>query len=117
MPAPAAGHRGASTPGAVRNILSRNFKKPLFHHFAVDIVGQRLITDYGKTTDDARLYIARLGEPGHDLLTDFTCLARPRPSGKGNAHMHPCLSPNGQMAFFNSDESGQLQAYAIRGLK
>ena len=62
----------------------------------------------------AYAWIARLGEPGRDPLTDFACLARPRSSG--NAHMHPFLSPNGRMAFFNSDESGQLQAYAIRGL-
>lgn len=81
------------------------------------IAGRRLLTDYGKTADDARLYIARLGEPGRDPLTDFTCLARPRPSGRSDAHMHPFLSPDGRWAFFNSDESGQLQAYAIRGLE
>ena len=114
MPAPTSGHRGTQTPGGIRNILSRTFDKPLFHHFAVDIAGQRLITDYGKTADEARIYIARLCEPGRDPLTDFACLARPRSST--NAHMHPFLSPNGRMAFFNSDESGQLQAYAIRGL-
>jgi hypothetical protein len=30
--------------------------------------------------------------------------------------MHPFLSPDGKSAFFNSDESGTLQAYMIRGL-
>ena len=33
------------------------------------------------------------------------------------AHIHPFLSPDGSMAFFNSDESGILQAYMIRGLE
>ena len=31
-------------------------------------------------------------------------------------HPHPFLSPDGLMAFFNSDVSGVLQAYMIRGL-
>jgi Tol biopolymer transport system component len=30
--------------------------------------------------------------------------------------MHPFLSPDGTMGFFNSDESGLLQAYMITGL-
>jgi Tol biopolymer transport system component len=33
------------------------------------------------------------------------------------SHIHPFLSPDGRMAFFNSDESGRLQAYMIRGLE
>ncbi len=116
LPVPPSSHRGSQTPGAVRNILSRDFEKPQFHHFAVDIAGRHLVTDYSHLLEEARIYLARLGEPGRDPLTDFTCLARPRPSGRSEAHMHPFLSPNGRLAFFNSDESGQLQAYAIRGL-
>jgi Tol biopolymer transport system component len=30
--------------------------------------------------------------------------------------MAPSVSPDGSMAFFNSDESGALQAYMVRGL-
>ena len=33
-----------------------------------------------------------------------------------NSHIHPFLAPDGKTAFFNSDESGTLQAYAITGL-
>ncbi len=40
----------------------------------------------------------------------------PRSTCDKGAHIHPFLSPDGTMAFFNSDESGLLQAYMIRGL-
>lgn len=109
-------HAGLKSAGGIRNQLSREFPAPRFHHFAVDRAGKWLITDYEKTTDAARLYLARLGKPGEDPLTKFRCLARPRPSGSKQAHMHPFLSPDGRMAFFNSDESGVLQAFMIRGL-
>lgn len=115
-PAAPAGHRGLNTPGGIRNILSREFAKPRFHHFAVDIAGRRLVTDYEKTAEAGRIYIARLGRPGEEPLKDFRCIARPRSTGQKDAHTHPFLSPDGRMAFFNSDESGVLQAYAIRGL-
>ena len=32
------------------------------------------------------------------------------------AHIHPFLSPDGKLAFFNSDESGVLQADMVRGV-
>lgn len=115
-PVMAAGHAGLKSRGGIRNQLTRGFPAPRFHHFAVDIEGRRLISDYEKTTDAARLYLARLGEPGEAPLSDFRCLAWPRPSGSKEAHMHPFLSPDARFAFFNSDESGVLQAYMIRGL-
>ena len=65
---------------------------------------------------NARIYVARLVAPGRDPAGDWLCLARPRPTATKTSHMHPLLSPDGRMAFFNSDESGRLQAYAIRGL-
>lgn len=40
----------------------------------------------------------------------------PHSSWKAEAHIHPFLSPDGSMGFFNSDESGTVQAYMIRGL-
>lgn len=115
-PVPHEAHHGLKSPGAVRNHLTRGFTHPQFHHFAVDRAGRYLITDYEKTTAAACLYLARLGEPGRDPLTDFICLARPRPSGSKQSHMHPFLSPDATMAFFNSDETGTLQAYMIRNL-
>ena len=33
-----------------------------------------------------------------------------------DSHTHPFLSPDGKTGFFNSDESGVLQAYMIRNL-
>jgi Tol biopolymer transport system component len=33
------------------------------------------------------------------------------------SHIHPFLSPDGRTAYFNSDESGTLQAYMIRGME
>ena len=111
-----ADHVGIDTPGGVRNDLSRNFPKPHFYHFATDIAGRRLVSDAGPLNRDARLFMAELGEPGGDAAKSFTYLLRPRSSCVKTAHIHPFLSPDGRMAFFNSDESGILQAYMIRGL-
>ncbi|OPZ90382.1 MAG: hypothetical protein BWY73_01330 [candidate division TA06 bacterium ADurb.Bin417] len=57
----------------------------------------------------ARLPLAS-GEPmGEPVL-----LAEARSSMQKSAHLHPFLSPDGRSGFFNSDESGRLQAYLIR---
>ncbi|HRT95596.1 MAG TPA: hypothetical protein P5532_14300, partial [Planctomycetota bacterium] len=55
---------------------------------------------------------AKEGEP----LERWWYLLDPRSSRNKDTHPHPFLSPDGSMAFFNSDESGLLQAYMIRGL-
>jgi hypothetical protein len=34
---------------------------------------------------------------------------------ESDMHLHPFLSPDGSMAFFNSTESGELQAYMATG--
>jgi hypothetical protein len=112
-----AGHVGIRTPGGVRNDLSRSFPNPHFYHFATDIAGQRLVSDAGPLNKDASLYLAQLGEPGQDPARKFTYLLRPKSSCVKTAHIHPFLSPDGSMAFFNSDESGVLQAYMLRGLQ
>jgi hypothetical protein len=111
LAAPHAGHVGIKTPGAVRNDLSRSFSNPHFYHFATDIGGRRLISD----ASGGRIYVAELGEPGKDPLRNFKYLLNPKSSGKKGAHIHPFLSPDGAMGFFNSDESGILQAYMVRG--
>ena len=116
LPAAKAGHLGIKTPGGVRNDLTRNFPNPHFYHFATDIEGRRLISDAQPLSDGGRIYMAELGRPGEDPLTDFRCLVNPKSSCKKGAHIHPFLSPDGKLGFFNSDESGVLQAYMIRGL-
>lgn len=115
-PAPHAGHAGRNTPGSLRNDLSRSFGNPQFYHFATDKSGARLVTDAAPLDKGGRLFLCELGEPGADAAHSWRYLLNPRSSGKKEAHIHPFLSPDGRMAFFNSDESGLLQAYLIRGL-
>lgn len=115
LPAPHAGHLGTNTPGGKRNHLSRDFPRPLFHHFATDINGRHLVTDAQPFDKGGRIFLAELGEPGKDSLRNYQYLLNPRSSCKKTAHIHPFLSPDGRMTFFNSDESGILQAYMIRG--
>ena len=109
--APHAGHVGIKTPGGVRNDLSRSFNNPHFYHFATDIAARRLISDAA----GGRIYLAELGLPGKEPLRNFKYLLNARSSGKKQAHIHPFLSPDGTIVFFNSDESGILQAYMVRG--
>jgi len=113
---PHAGHIGLRHPQGVRNNLSREFPKPDFWHFATDIRGERLVTDAGPRDGGGGLYMARLSEYGQGPLTNWTFLLSPGSSWDKDAHIHPFLSPDGSMAFFNSDESGVLQAYMVTGL-
>lgn len=115
-PAPHAGHAGRNTPGSLRNDLSRSFGNPHFYHFATDKAGARLVTDAAPLDEGGRLFLCELGEPGADAAHNWRYLLNPRSSGRKEAHIHPFLSPDGRMAFFNSDESGLLQAYLVRGL-
>lgn len=114
--APDAGHVGRATPGGVRNDLSRDFPDPHFYHFGTDIAGTRLVSDAGPMGVDASIYLGEFGEPGVDALRNWRYLLRPRCTCEKGVHIHPFLSPDGTMAFFNSNESGLLQAYMIRGL-
>lgn len=115
-PAPHAGHVGLQTPGGVRNDLTREFPHPHFYHFATDIAGRRLISDAAPFDKGGKLYLADLGVPGQDPLRNFRYLLCPKSSCQKQAHIHPFLSPDGTLGFFNSDESGLLQAYMIRSL-
>lgn len=112
--APHTGHVGIATPGGVRNDLSRSLEKPAAVHFATDIAGTRLITDMGPLTAEATLWVADLGKPGEDALAHWTYLLCPRSTCQKQAHIHPFLSPDATMGFFNSDETGILQAYMVR---
>ena len=111
------GHVGIKTPDGKRNDHSRDFPNPHFYHFATDIQGRRLVSDAGPLGKDASIYLAHLGEPGSAPASDFTYLLKPRSTCDKTAHIHPFLSPDGTLAYFNSDESGILQAYMIRGLE
>jgi len=114
--APHAGHVGTKTPGGIRNDLTRDFPKPRFYHFGTDIEGKHLVSDSGSMDKQAKIHLMELGEAGKDPARNLRYLLSPKSSCAKTAHIHPFLSPNGKMAFFNSDESGILQAYMIRGL-
>jgi hypothetical protein len=114
--APHTGHVGIKTPGGVRNDLSRDFPNPHFYHFATDIAGKRFISDAGPLNKDAKIYVGEFGAAGQAPLRNWKYLLSPRSTCKKESHIHPFLSPDGTMGFFNSDESGILQAYMIRGL-
>lgn len=112
---PDAGHAGKETQGGQRNDVSRSFADPHFYHFGTDAAGRRLVSDATPLDDGGRLFLAELGEPGSEAATAWTYLLNPRCSWKKDSHIHPFLSPDGKVAFFNSDESGLLQAYMVRG--
>ena len=116
LAAPHAGHVGIRTPGGVRNDLSRDFPNPQFDHFATDIEGRRLVTDCGPRADGGRVFVADLPDQDDAPLRNPVCVARPGSSWRKEAHIHPFLSPDASLGFFNSDESGILQAYMVRGL-
>lgn len=113
--APHADHLGRAQPGAVRLDLSRNFPEPHFLHFATDRLGRRLITDHGPSIPGGGLFLAELQEPGRNQRPLFRFLLSPKTDFK-NCHIHPFLSPDGKTGFFNSNESGRLQAYLVKNL-
>jgi len=107
------GHRGSQSWWAKRNELSAGFDQPRFNHFATDEKGDLLITDKG-----ADVYLAFLEEPASGPARAFVFLLCSGRLNRGRAvhDIHPFLSPDGALGFFNSDESGIPQAYMIRGL-
>ena len=115
LPCPDAGHRGLASPGAVRNDLSLKFPGPHFFHFATDAEGTCLITDYRAPGGGDAVVLFDLGEPGGEPLLRPRFLVNTRSSWSKACHVHPFLSPDGRTGFFNSDESGVLQAYMVRG--
>ncbi len=115
-PAPAAGHTGKATPGGIRNDLTRELEIPRFSHFACEAEGHRLISDAGPVDHGVLLKLADLGAPGQEPLRRMTFLLNTRSPWQKNSHIHPFLSPDGAAGFFNSDESGTLQAYLVTGL-
>ena len=114
-PLRSSGHVGIKTPGGVRNDLSRDFPNPHFYHFATDIEGRRLISDAAPFDQGREDLPGRLRYAGTGSAAGLSLPALPKSSCQKEAHIHPFLSPDGTMGFFNSDESGLLQAYLVRG--
>ena len=121
-PVPDAAHIGRNHQHSLRNDLTREFPNPQFYHFATDISGRNLISDYWHPDGHQKhpqgrqlLYLGRLSGPGTDPA-GFTYLLDSRAAPQKTVHAHPFLSPDGRYAFFNSDESGLQQAYMIRNL-
>ncbi len=112
--APYAGHVGLATPGGWRNDMTRSFASPHFHHFATDIAGRTFISDW-RFEERQAIYLAHFPNDDEAPLEGFTYLCDPRSSWKKESHVHPFLSPDGSHGFFNSDESGTLQAYMVCG--
>ena len=114
---PHAGHQGTATPGGIRNELTRSHERPAFFHFSTDISGTRMAMDRLASDQHWKgIVTARLGEPGQDALSGWTELVRLNQRNQSETHPHAFLSPDGTMAFFNSNESGVLHAYMVRGL-
>ena len=112
--APYAGHVGLATPGGWRNDMTRSFASPHFHHFATDIAGRTFISDW-RFEERQAIYLAHFPNDDEAPLEGYTYLCDPRSSWKKESHVHPFLSPDGSHGFFNSDESGTLQAYMVCG--
>ena len=77
--------------------------------------GRRFISDAGPFDKGGRIFAAEFGEPGKDALRNWKYLMSPRSTCIKQSHIHPFLSPDGKLGFFNSDESGILHAYMVRG--
>jgi hypothetical protein len=101
--------------GGTRTDLTLSFPNPDFHHFATDRAGRRLISDSGPRDSGGGLWVAELPENEDGELVNPRYLLSPRSSWLKESHIHPFLSPDGKLGFFNSDESGLLQAYMVRG--
>jgi hypothetical protein len=114
---PDAGHLGMNTPGARRNVLTREIEQPDLIHFGVDIEARRILIDERpqEAKPTALIYLADLPRDEVSPLANVTPLLDCRSSWVKQCHPHPFLSPDGRMGFFNSDESGPLQAYMVRG--
>jgi len=115
--APFAGHLGMHTPGAQRNDLTAEFARPRFYHFGTDIAGSRLISDAFTSENCTEIYLLDLPEAGDRPAPQIRYLLNARVALTKDSHPHPFLSPDGQLGFFNSNESGANQTYMITGLE
>lgn len=114
-PLPGEEHSGLRMTGAERNELDGNLHEAHFDHFATDAEGGLIISDYGTFCKANQLWIGKLGIPGKEPVKWRKLLGLPGTVTK-ETQLHPFLSPDGKTAFFNSSESGMLQAYMITGI-
>ncbi|MBI4025648.1 MAG: hypothetical protein HY360_11760 [Verrucomicrobia bacterium] len=109
-------HNGARIEGSIRNDLGRNLAQSHFFHFATDILGRWIISDYGEFLAAREIWLGELGKPGRDPAR-WTFLLDTRGPVRKETQLHPFLSPDGRFGFFNSAETGLLQAYMIADRK
>ena len=115
--APFSDHLGMHTPGAQRNDLTAEFARPRFYHFGTDIAGSRLISDAFTAENCTEIYLLDLPEADDLPAPQVRYLVNARVALTKDSHPHPFLSPDGQLGFFNSNESGGNQTYMIAGLE
>jgi hypothetical protein len=112
---PHVGHEGKKVSDGIRNDLSSAIESPDFCHFATDIAGKKFISDFGPRDSGGFLYLADLPETETNPLENVRVLMNVGSTWQKTTHIHPFLSPDGRTGFFNSDESGILQAYMVTG--
>lgn len=112
FPVPCETHDGKNTPGAVRNVLTRGIQPPHFLHFATDIAGKKIVSDFEADNGEWHLYTGTLGTSGKDPAA-LSMILNLGSREKSPWHPHPFLSPDGRWAFFNSSAGGKLDAYAV----
>jgi Tol biopolymer transport system component len=78
------------------------------------MAGQRILSDFWTDDDRWFLYAAEFASGEEEALQNWRFLLDTRSSKP--AHPHPFLSPDGTKGFFNSDETGIIQAYMVTGL-
>lgn len=116
-PAAHAGHIGRNTPNARRRDLTCKVSRPNFVHFGADATGKRLLTDNLPGPAGDGLFLGILPDDDREDfgLESLTYLLGTGSSWKKTAHVHPFLSPDGKMGFFNSDAGGMNQTYMVKG--
>jgi hypothetical protein len=112
-PVPHQGHLGAKSWWGERNEITGREEDPRFNHFGFDSTGKFILTE-----DRNFVSFGRLNDPGCGPSQEWLRLVDTgmRQGFRNKVDSHPFLSPDGKRGFFNSNESGQLQAYMIDGL-
>ena len=111
--------RASSTPGRRAQRPEPAFPTPHFYHFATDIAGEP--TDLRRRTarpEGQPLPGMNSATPGKAPAHESAYAALPQSDlPQGGAHPSLPFARRPSWRFFNSDESGSLQAYMIRGLE
>ena len=113
-------HLGLRNPGARRAVLSADFPRPRFCHLACDNSGLKFVFDTFPIFDGRRagMHIYIGSAPDEETPLTFRYILNSGvvfPGKLSHMHAHPILSPDGSRLFFNSDVTGQRQAYMVTG--